>query len=135
MEVFLEVVLQFFFELCLQILGEVFCEIGMRSWAEVFQRKQIQNPMLAGFGYFLFGSGVGGISLYFFASSLIHNSTFRIISLFLTPILAGLVMAAIGLLRHKKGQPLVRLDRFGYGFIFAFGMALVRFLYAARPTA
>jgi len=37
-------------------------------------------------------------------------------------------MAMIGKIRGKRGQNLVRLDRFGYAFIFAFLMALVRFI-------
>jgi hypothetical protein len=135
MELFLEVMLQFIFELLLQLLGEFCCELGLRSLAEVFERRQVRNPWLASVGYFLLGAAVGGISLLIVSSTVIHNSVLRVLNLFLTPILAGLVMAAIGLLRRRKGQYLVRLDRFGYGFVFAFGMALVRFSFAAKPSA
>ena len=134
MELILEVILQFFFELFLQILAEIFCELGLRPFAEMFQRKQIRNPWLASIGYFLVGAAVGGISLLFFKSTLIQNPSLRIVNLIVTPVLAGLVMLSIGWLRQKRGQYLVRLDRFGYGFIFAFGMALVRFMYATRPA-
>jgi hypothetical protein len=40
-------------------------------------------------------------------------------------------MMLLGWFRLKKGQELVRLDRFGYAFVFAFAMALVRFIWAA----
>ena len=39
-------------------------------------------------------------------------------------------MVLVGRVRQKKGQNLVRLDRFGYAFVFAFAMALVRFIWA-----
>lgn len=50
-------------------------------------------------------------------------------SLLITPLLAGLSMSGIGVLRERKGKTIIRLDSFSFGFIFAFGMALVRFMY------
>jgi hypothetical protein len=134
MEFFLEIALQVFFEFLMQIFGEIISEIGIRSLTEVFENRKVRNPWLASFGYLLIGAAVGGISLLVVRSTLIHSSTLRVLNLILTPLLAGLVMALIGLLRQRKGQQLVRLDRFGYGFIFAFGMALIRFAFAARPV-
>jgi len=72
--------------------------------------------------------------LFIVRSTLIHSCALRVLNLFLTPLLAGLVMALIGLLRPRKGPYRVRLDGFGYGFIFAFGMALMRFLFGVRPV-
>ena len=51
------------------------------------------------------------------------------VSLSIAPLLAGLVMSAIGSIRRGRGMPVIRLDSFAYGFIFAFGMALIRFLF------
>jgi hypothetical protein len=134
MEFFLEAVLQFLFEVLLQLLVEVFAEIGFQSIAEVFKRRQVQNPWAAGLGHFLLGAAAGGISLMIFRATLIRSPSVRVVNLVLTPVLVGLVMFSIGRLRQKKGRELVRLDRFGYGFLFAFGMALVRFWYATRPA-
>lgn len=47
--------------------------------------------------------------------------------LILTPIAAGAVMAALGAGRRRRDQELIRLNRFPYGFLFAFAMAVVRF--------
>ena len=41
---------------------------------------------------------------------------------------SGLSMAAIGAWRARRGQNLLRMDRFAYGFFFALTMALVRYL-------
>ena len=37
-------------------------------------------------------------------------------------------MMLVGRLRDRRGSALVKLDRFGYAFIFAFAMAIVRFV-------
>jgi hypothetical protein len=52
-------------------------------------------------------------------------------NLFVTPVALGLIMVLIGKLREKKGQEKVRLDKFSYGFLFAFGMCFVRFIWAS----
>ena len=65
------------------------------------------------------------------STSAIDNPLFREINLFATPVACGLVMMMVGKFRLKKGQDLVRLDQFGYAFVFAFAMALVRFIWAA----
>ncbi len=132
MEALLELILGFFFELFLQIMAEVACELGAQSLAEVFKRRQVRNPWLASLGYFLLGNIVGAISLVFFDHARLHKPEWRMLNLFLTPVLAGLSMMVVGAIRRRKGQELVRLDRFGYGFLFAFGMALVRFLFATK---
>lgn len=42
-------------------------------------------------------------------------------------------MAVIGSLR-RRGQRLVRLDRFGYAYVFALMMELVRYRWAGREA-
>jgi hypothetical protein len=54
---------------------------------------------------------------------------FHGISLIITPVLAGLTMWGVGRIRRRRGEAVMRLDTFGYGFIFAFGMALIRYLF------
>ena len=48
-----------------------------------------------------------------------------------TPVLAGLAMGVLGAWRQRRGQELLRLDRFAYGYLFALALALVRFVLAA----
>ena len=134
MESILEVILQCLFEFFVQIVGELFVELGMHPFAEVFKKRPVESPFVAGIGYFLLGAAVGGLSLLVAGTTFIHDSTWRVLNLFVTPIFAGLMMMAVGAIRSRKGQELVRLDRFGYGLVFAFGMALVRFIFAARPA-
>jgi hypothetical protein len=39
-------------------------------------------------------------------------------------------MSRVGLSLRRQGQKATQIESLGYGFIFAFGMALVRFIFA-----
>jgi hypothetical protein len=128
-EIILEFILQIVFEFILQLFGELLVELGLRSLAEPFREREARNPFLAFVGYAFMGFAVGGLSLLIFPQSFVRSAKLHGISLFITPTLAGLVMAGFGRLRHRQGKTVIRLDSFSYGFIFAFGMSLVRFLF------
>jgi hypothetical protein len=49
----------------------------------------------------------------------------------ITPLVAGGVMSLMGAWRRRRGQPVVRIDRFAYGYLFAVAMALVRYTMAS----
>lgn len=129
MEFVFEIILQFLGELLLQAFFELLVELGFHSLADTFRRPR--NSALSTVGFMLWGAMAGGISLWLFPTSPIDNPLFRKVNLILTPVALGFVMMLIGRIRLKKGQDLVRLDQFGYAFVFAFAMALVRFIWAA----
>ena len=129
MEIILEFVLGFVLEFVLQVFGELLVELGLRSLAEPFREREARNPFLAFAGYALLGVIVGVLSLLIFPHSFVRSAKLHGISLFITPTLAGLVMSGVGWLRRRQGRTVIRLDSFSYGFIFAFAMALVRFLF------
>jgi hypothetical protein len=75
----------------------------------------------------------GGISLWFFpAPYLRQRRGLRIANLAVAPLAAGAAMSMMGAWRRRRGEALIRLDRFGYGVLFALSMALVRFFFAAQ---
>lgn len=129
MEIVAELILSLILEVLLPLVGEMFLELGVRSLGEPFMRREKQNPILAGAGYALFGLIFGGASLLVFPNSFVRSERFHGINLLITPVLAGLAMSALGWLRRRKGQTVIRLDSFIYGFLFALMMALVRFVY------
>ncbi|WP_067736623.1 hypothetical protein [Novosphingobium naphthalenivorans] len=129
MEFLFELLFQFFGELLLQFLVELFAELGMHAMGQAFSRKP--SPGLAVAGFTLWGVVAGAISLWVFPHSAIHDPSLRLANLFVTPVLAGGGMMLLGRLRARKGQELVRLDRFGYAFLFAFTMALMRYNWAS----
>jgi len=125
-------VLQLIGEFLLQAVFEVLAELGMHSIKEVFHRPAPTNAFLAAFGYFLIGAGAGGLSLYFVPATLIHHAAARIANLLLTPLASGFLMTLLGAWRRRRDQEPIRLDRFGYAFLFALSMAVVRFIWASR---
>ena len=130
MELLLQIIFEFFLEFIVQIIGEVFLEVVVQKLSPVPWDHKALNAILALIMYLGLGVIIGWLSILIFPHSFIRSSRLHGISLIITPLLAGLTMSGIGWLRERHGQPVIRLDTFAYGFIFAFGMALVRFLFA-----
>lgn len=124
----IEIVFQFLAEFLLQLVGEALIEMGFHAVAEPFRKPP--RPWIAAIGYFLFGAVVGGLSLLWLSSHMVGDKGLRVANLVLTPIAAGLCMCALGAWRARRGQALLRMDRFAYGYLFALAFALVRFLFA-----
>jgi len=124
----IEFLLELFGELLLQVGVELLAEFGLRPFAEPFRRQP--RPAVAALGYALFGAGAGALSLLVFPSYFVAGEGARIANLVATPLLAGLAMSALGAWRARRGEPLLRIDRFAYGYLFALALALVRFRFA-----
>src|SRR3990167_6099120 len=101
MEIIFEILFGFFGELVLQLVGEILIELGLHSLAEPFRKKP--SPWLAAIAYALFGAAIGGLSLLAFPDYLMANKSLRVVNTALSPIVAGLSMAAIGKWRAKQG--------------------------------
>jgi hypothetical protein len=122
-----ELILELPGELLLQMAGEILLELGLHAWAEPFRRTP--NPWVAALGYTLIGALLGGLSLLAWPHNLVPEP-WRLANLLLTPLVAGGAMAALGAWRARRGQPLLRIDRFSYGCLFAFSLAVVRYFFA-----
>jgi len=125
-----EFIFEIFGELIIQLIAEVLFQFGLNGLSDVFKRGKKRNPVLAAFGYFLWGTMTGGISLYVFPQSMIRDPELRIMNLWVSPAIAGLAMAGLGTLRQKKGKDRLRINTFFYGSLFAFGLAFVRYIWA-----
>ncbi len=124
----LEFIVEILGEFLLQALGEALMELGFHSLAEPFRKPP--NPWLAALGYAIFGALAGGLSLLVFSAHLTPAGLPRLANLLLTPLAVGWCMSAMGAWRSKRGDALLRIDRFSYGYLFALTMALVRFQFA-----
>ena len=118
-------------EFFVQVLVEIFAELGLHGLREPFRQPKPLHPGFAAICYIGLGALLGWLSLYLFPSALIDSRIGRVANLVLTPLAAGAVMAAIGAWRLRRGKDTIRLDRFAYGYLFALAMGLVRFLYAS----
>ena len=124
----MEVIFELLLEFLLQVFVEILVEFGLQSLSEPFRRKP--NPVTAAVGYVLFGALAGAISLIPFPAHLVSIGLPRKVNLVVTPIAVGLVMMALGRWRARNDRPVLRIDRFVYGYVFALAFALVRFHFA-----
>jgi hypothetical protein len=124
----MELLVELLFELLIQLFGEVFVELGLRSIAAPFRKDS--SPWLAAVGYAFFGAVVGGLSLLAFPDHMMTDIRWRLVSLGITPLLAGACMSLLGAWRARRGQEVIRLDRFSYGYLFALCFGLVRFFFS-----
>jgi hypothetical protein len=122
-----EIIFEVVGEFVLQVLGEALAELGLHSLGEPFRRPP--NPWLASLGYTLFGAIFGGLSLLAVPNNLVPDA-FRVANLIVTPIAVGGVMAAMGAWRARRGEPVLRIDKFAYGHLFALSLGVVRFFFA-----
>ena len=123
----LEFIFQILGEFLLQIAIEILVELGFHSIREPFRREV--NPPVAITGYAILGAVLGGLSLLVLPHLLVPEQ-WRLLNLLFGPVLAGLVMVGVGAVRSRKGQSLLRIDRFAYGYIFALALAVVRFQFS-----
>jgi hypothetical protein len=123
-----EFLFELLFEFVIQIVLELLAEVGLRSISNPSRRKP--DPWLAAFGYALLGAAAGGLSLLVFPQH-ITSEPLRIANLVLMPFAIGLAMMAMGAWRARRGDSLLRIDRFGCGYLFALSLALVRYGFAS----
>jgi hypothetical protein len=128
MEILFEILFEFFGEFLLQVLAQAFIEIGWHALFEPFRKQP--SPWLAAVGYAIFGAVIGGLSLLVFPHYMVADKNLRVLNAALSPIAAGLSMAAMGAWRARRGQAVLRVDKFSYGYVFALSWGLVRFWFA-----
>lgn len=125
----MELIAELLLELLIQIFGELLFEFGLRTLTEPL--RETPNPWLAGVGYALFGAIFGSLSLCLLPHYMVTSPAWRWVNLLLTPFLAGVCMSLLSTWRTRRGQALVQIDRFSYGYLFALSFAVVRFVWAA----
>jgi hypothetical protein len=126
-EAVVEVVVELLLELVLQVVAELLIELGVRGAARLGKRES--KPLVAALGYALLGALLGAASLWLWPQALLDDSL-RIAQLIVSPLLAGAMMAGIGVLVRRRGLATVRIESFFYGWLLAFSLSLVRFLAA-----
>lgn len=133
MEILAELVLSlalWLAEIVLQVVFEALAGFGLRSLREPWRPAHEISPWVAAPGYLLYGALIGALSLWFFPAPYLQSPWARIANVAVTPLAAGGAMSMLGAWRRRRGEPVIRLDRFSYGVLFALAMALVRFFFA-----
>ena len=128
LEFLAELIVEVLGDIIFQVVFEVLMEFGFESLSNVFQSRKKANPLLAASGLLLLGGALGlGFAL-LLPHRLVPTFRFPGLSLVLSPIGVGLLMHLFGTWRRKRGAVPTSLATFWGGAIFAFGMALVRWL-------
>lgn len=130
MEIIFEALFEIFGELILQVLFEALAEVGIHLTRKDAGTQPPRSRTLLVMGYALLGVVAGGVSLLVFSQSLAHTHNGRLATLVLVPLAAALSTVWIGRLRARKGQTPAGIDRFMYAYLFALGMACVRYVFA-----
>lgn len=119
-----------FFDAILELAGEALMDLLSRAASEVFKSDEPPHPIRSFLALGFLGALVGGASLVIFPHPLFHRSRFHGISLIISPIATGAAMSAFGAVLRSRGKRVVQIERFPYAVVFAFGMALVRLIWA-----
>jgi|SRR3954464_4604292 hypothetical protein len=118
------------FEALIEFVGEGLADVGLRKTIEAFDLSGVIDPPLAAFTYFGLGVLVGVLSIFVLPHPFFHPSGMHGISLLISPVVTGAVMAFVGAELNRKGKRTMQIETFSYGFAFAFGMAIIRFYFA-----
>ena len=127
LQIIFEIIFQIIFEIVGQIVFELLASLGWESLKDSWRRQGRAHPVLSSIGHLLLGLIAGIISVVIIPQRLAPRSSFPGLSLVLSPLGTGAVMHALGRLRGEADKPV--FFSFRAGAIFAFGMALVRFVY------
>lgn len=116
------------FELFLEFVLGAIIAFFSRATRKLFGGLIDLGAIPATIAFALLGAALGEFSVIVFPHPLFHPSSFHGISLLVSPLATGFVMSLVGRHRRRRGRDTVRIESFGYGYIFALTMALVRFL-------
>ena len=124
----LDALLELVVEFVVEFISQVVIEIGFEWIAEFFRRRPTLSTVLAFIAIPLFGGLIGLILSNMFPQRILPRPTVPGISLLLSPLATGMVMKLFGDWRRSRGHQPTRLATFSGGALFAFSMALVRWL-------
>jgi hypothetical protein len=128
-EELLVVILQFVFEIGLQVLAELpwdgFVSSGDSKGPKSPTALWVVLSLLA-------GGAIGGLSLLIFPHTLLHWSSARMANLLVAPAVSALVVLGVASLRPPRPGQINAKDRALYAACFTFALAIIRFTYAQR---
>lgn len=125
----MEELLGFVLEIVGEFLLEVIVSLILRALGAVFEEPDDVGPLLPALGYMLLGVIVGGFSLWLFPHPMFHPTRYRGISLLISPLATGSIMALLGFTLRRNYVQTTRIESFTCGFAFAFGLMIVRLFF------
>ena len=124
----LDALLEFIFEFVAELIFQAITEVGLEWLGQFFRRRPTLSTVLAFIIIALFGGFIGLILSNMIPQRIVPRSVIPGISLVLSPLAAGMMMKLFGDWRRSRGHQPTVLATFWGGALFAFSMALVRWL-------
>ena len=121
-----------FWEAFLPIASELLFEVGLESMGEALRRRRHVHPVVAGIGIALWGALAGAVLSLIWPARILQPVLLQGASLVVSPLISGAVMHEYGQWRDRRREPRSHLATFWGGALFAFSVALVRFLWVGR---
>jgi hypothetical protein len=123
-------ILEPFLEGLLELIAGAMLDLLSRLFSGVFEDLEAATPIAATLIYALLGMFAGGCSVLIFPRHLVRPSRIPGVSLLVSPLVAGTALSLVGAFLRSRDKATTRIENFRYAFAFAFGMALVRLLFA-----
>ena len=117
-------------EVLVEFIGDALAAFALRAFRRFVGESMHIGTVLAAFGYLVLGLVYGAASVILLPHPLFHPTRIHGASLVISPVITGLIMAQIGLVRRRNDKDVLRVESFGYGFALALGTAIVRFFFA-----
>ena len=128
----MEAILGAIFELVLtfviEIVAEVIGELGFHSLAAVLERSG-KSRILVGFGYSILGGILGGLSVLIVPEPMLRSGAVKILYFALSPILLGFSLCVISWLIDGRRYPILSLEKFLFGAVFALAYSGARLFF------
>jgi len=114
----------------LELFAGAILDFLSRLFSGAFETLEKAPQFIAAVVYILLGALAGGCSVLAFPHHLIHPSRIPGVSLLVSPMFAGAALSLVGSFLRSRDRTPTRIETFRYGYAFAFGMALIRLLFA-----
>lgn len=123
-------ILEPFLDAILELIAGAVLDLLSRLLSDAFEILEASPPVVAALAYSVLGMVAGGFSVLVVPHHLVHPSRISGISLLISPVLTGAALSLVGTVMRRRHKNATRIETFRYGFAFAFGMAVVRLLFA-----
>lgn len=133
-EIIFELVLTTIGEIVIQLVAEILIELGYGSIGASLRSRSKAHPAMAAVGVVLLGGLAGVLSSLIWPTLILRPGPVPGMSLLISPLINGLVMDRYGEWRERHGRERSFVATFWGGALFAFSMALVRFLWVGKSA-
>lgn len=122
----MELLIELLIEVAVYVLFELVAAGVLHPIGAALKNRQDAHPLVKGLGYAMLGAVFGGLSVLVWPAPFVNDDLLKVVSMIVSPIAAGSVMALVGWYLKHRDRPVLALESFGYGFVFAAVFGVLR---------